>query len=515
MNVRRLAVLIVTVAFITVASLRPGLPVARRASAQVPNPTFGSNGCAELTPGTLLRVGDVVSGSVTVGTHDPGDDGEGETPTISTSDGKFTSSIPSYNLPTPFSFTVSTDNVHIDVCVTDSDGDEFLSSFSLSVNGKSALTADQKTELNKAAADESALSANDAMYAAAFGLGGVAAVAIFKVATVGEAAGVAALLAGYTSAAHARKAADLTKLALDPPDPNYMVIAQPVVPSLPGQPYAAGGAFTQQEATALNNWLINSEQQIGEMDAAITALNRYAGAQAAGDATWQANQLQAAQNYLGQAAALLNAEPPLDSALETALSAGGATHTITETEAANFVTSVGTNGLPSNLLQVLTALGMDSTDITQVEGLVLVQNPLSILALGGGQFPQTLTDPSVTATEQGVAQVFQSFSTSSPGTPTSGGPSVSYPAGWNLVGGPSGTLEAGALSALYTFQAGDSNYESSMPSTPLQAPRGYWAYFPTPVTITLPGVTAQTTTVTLPANQFIQVGNPTDGLGST
>ena len=87
---------------------------------------------------------------------------------------------------------------------------------------------------------------------------------------------------------------------------------------------------------------------------------------------------------------------------------------------------------------------------------------------------------------------------------------VSYPAGWNLVGGPSGTIESGAAGALYTYQAGDSNYESSTPSTPLQAPKGYWAYFPTAATVMLPVVTAQTGQATLPANQFIMVGNPTD-----
>lgn len=95
-------------------------------------------------------------------------------------------------------------------------------------------------------------------------------------------------------------------------------------------------------------------------------------------------------------------------------------------------------------------------------------------------------------------------------TPTPGVP-VSYTAGWNLVGGPAGTVMTGALNPLYTFQAGDSNYETSAPSAPLQSPRGYWAYFPAATTVNLPVVTAQTTTVTLPANQFIQVGNPTDG----
>ena len=96
-------------------------------------------------------------------------------------------------------------------------------------------------------------------------------------------------------------------------------------------------------------------------------------------------------------------------------------------------------------------------------------------------------------------------------TPPSAGNSVSYAAGWNLAGGPSGTVFTGAAGTLFTLRAGDTSYESLPTSTALSGGMGVWAYFPTATTVTLPVVAAMTVTVTLPAGQFIQVGNPTDG----
>jgi hypothetical protein len=50
---------------------------------------------------------------------------------------------------------------------------------------------------------------------------------------------------------------------------------------------------------------------------------------------------------------------------------------------------------------------------------------------------------------------------------------VTYPAGWNLVGAPDGTVLAGAQGPLYTFQADDSSYEILPNDTPLEAAVGY------------------------------------------
>ena len=98
---------------------------------------------------------------------------------------------------------------------------------------------------------------------------------------------------------------------------------------------------------------------------------------------------------------------------------------------------------------------------------------------------------------------------STPTATPAAGPTVTYPAGWNLVGGPSGDALAGAALPIYTFQATDTNYES-ITSNVIQAPDGYWAYFTGSTTITLPVVSGTTQSVTLPSNHEIMVGNPFD-----
>jgi PKD repeat protein len=92
---------------------------------------------------------------------------------------------------------------------------------------------------------------------------------------------------------------------------------------------------------------------------------------------------------------------------------------------------------------------------------------------------------------------------------TPGGPSVTYQTGWNLVGGGTGTTFSQANGPLYTFQAGDTTYESLPNTSGITGGRGYWAYFTAPTTVALSssGPTLPVT-VTLPANQYVMVGNP-------
>lgn len=89
-------------------------------------------------------------------------------------------------------------------------------------------------------------------------------------------------------------------------------------------------------------------------------------------------------------------------------------------------------------------------------------------------------------------------------------PTVTYQAGWNLVGGPAGTILTGAVGPLYTYRADDTRYEALPADTPLQAGVGYWAYFPTATSITLPSATPQALSVPLPASRWIMIGNPFD-----
>lgn len=85
---------------------------------------------------------------------------------------------------------------------------------------------------------------------------------------------------------------------------------------------------------------------------------------------------------------------------------------------------------------------------------------------------------------------------------------VSYPAGWNLVAGPEGTVFAGAVGPLYTLQAGDAAYRTSLPATPVRGGNGYWAYFPQVTAIRLAGTARLPQSIQLPAGQYVLIGNP-------
>jgi PKD repeat protein len=98
--------------------------------------------------------------------------------------------------------------------------------------------------------------------------------------------------------------------------------------------------------------------------------------------------------------------------------------------------------------------------------------------------------------------------TVSQSTPT--GPTVTYAVGWNLVAGPTGTTFPQANGVLYTFQAGDTNYESQPNTTPVTGGRGYWAYFTTAATVSLSNPGTTTASVQAPANQWVMVGNPSN-----
>jgi hypothetical protein len=85
---------------------------------------------------------------------------------------------------------------------------------------------------------------------------------------------------------------------------------------------------------------------------------------------------------------------------------------------------------------------------------------------------------------------------------------VSYATGWNLVGGPSGISFPQANGPLYTFQANDTNYETIPNTQPIVGGQGYWAYFNSPISGTLAGTSAATSTTNVPAGQFVMIGNP-------
>ena len=206
---------------------------------------------------------------------------------------------------------------------------------------------------------------------------------------------------------------------LDPPDPNFTVVAQPVTPSLSRQPVTAAQAGGQRQADAVNALLTNAEQAIGVGRAFITSVERAWGAFNAGDTAWETRQTQAARQYAAQLSGLFNAEPQLLSEIRDALQAAGLQQTrpLTASDEAEFQAQIGRDGLPSQLVQDLTDLGFDRTAQDELRQAILGQDPNMAAGLGGGNVLLALTDPTVVNAFQGIAQVFSQFA--GPVTPPS------------------------------------------------------------------------------------------------
>lgn len=86
--------------------------------------------------------------------------------------------------------------------------------------------------------------------------------------------------------------------------------------------------------------------------------------------------------------------------------------------------------------------------------------------------------------------------------------SATYSAGWNLVGAPAGTVFSQASNPMYTYQATDTAYQTVPNTQPVSAGYGYWAYFTGTTTVTLSGTSSPQFATTIPAGQFVMVGNP-------
>jgi hypothetical protein len=84
---------------------------------------------------------------------------------------------------------------------------------------------------------------------------------------------------------------------------------------------------------------------------------------------------------------------------------------------------------------------------------------------------------------------------------------LSYPAGWNLIGGPDGSTVSGVLGSLYTLQAGDTAYQVIDPASPLTACWGYWAYFPNGGSLT-PGTSESACADDGTGGNWVMIGNP-------
>ena len=87
---------------------------------------------------------------------------------------------------------------------------------------------------------------------------------------------------------------------------------------------------------------------------------------------------------------------------------------------------------------------------------------------------------------------------------------VTYPAGANLIGVPTGTV---LQTTVYSLDA-NGNRVAVPAGTPLVGGTGYWAYFTQPTTVNLPSGSTSAT-VQAPAGGYVLVGNPSATANAT
>ena len=202
------------------------------------------------------------------------------------------------------------------------------------------------------------------------------------------------------------------RLADDPPDPNFRVIARPITPSLAMQPVAASDGLSPRQASALNALLSNKEQCSGIAEAILVAINRAQGAHEAGDSGGEIRQMDAARSYALQLVALTRVQPALLAELSASAQEAGFPSAITADDIKQFQTEVSLNGLPVQLQQMLRELGASDADLETYRLSLLKQDESANVPLGEGNVFRALSDPAILADITESAAALDTFAAS-------------------------------------------------------------------------------------------------------
>lgn len=163
---------------------------------------------------------------------------------------------------------------------------------------------------------------------------------------------------------------------LDPPDPNYKMIAEPKAPMIPRGTAQAG--VPQALIDALNALYDNLAQTLGVEQAYLQTLERAQGAAAANDFEWYSKHINALVKLSAQWARLLNEQPSKIAAVATAWVAAG---------------------LPPDFEKILGQMDLGPELMKMTLQAFLDQDP----GEAAGSLSSTLTDPELRAALQGAA----------------------------------------------------------------------------------------------------------------
>lgn len=203
-----------------------------------------------------------------------------------------------------------------------------------------------------------------------------------------------------------------SKLAEDPPDPNFTEIAVPITPTTHLQPFTTAEDLTQAEGDAFNALLDNLQQGIGLARVMLTCFDRAVGATDANEPYWVQQQLQAARQYAGQYADLLDVRPQLMENLKLALEADpDLPLEISYDDLSEYYSNLVMNGFSADQDQLLTEMGVNDHDklgiyhaamLADYEGENLGQDPAV-------QYPAVLSDPGLVQATEAMANGLRDF----------------------------------------------------------------------------------------------------------
>jgi hypothetical protein len=347
---------------------------------------------------TTLHAGDRVLISTTLSTNDENENGEGEPLQVSINGTQFTT-VFTYGATSTIEHLASKDET-ITASIPGEDGDEDGTVVIKLINGqRQAFSQQEKDAFNRLSAEENLEAARWAKASAKAALAGagsgVLAVltgpsgigpAFFGGAAAGFTLDAAAF--GYLSAQAWEASAEYQKLALDPPDPNFTTVAEPVIQPLTLSLQPTNTALAPQVA-AFNALFLNGQTEISVERALYTAVNRASTAQQAGDQASLALQEQAITRFSRQLGDTLNARPALLTAAQKAAVSLGGSLTATPSDVMSFETNVHSNGLPASIQQTLRLTGATDADIASFTTLAMVQDTTAV----AGDPVALLTDP--------------------------------------------------------------------------------------------------------------------------
>jgi hypothetical protein len=339
-------------------------------------------------------IGDTITGVATLHSTDPNETGEGEPAIITNTTGSFSLSISAYEVPTPFQFKAAVVNDNVLSHIMGEDGDETVD-VQIQVNGKNALTINQKEALNTSGSNVnigsnvlwvvSGVCAGAAIY---FTVGGATPVAYPACAALaGTLAGLTGLFGTYQQ-----------KQAIDPPDPHFDKIAQAKAVRAPH--IKAGGPITLKLATALNNLLQNEAKAVSLLQTLTTTENRVSGAALAGNQKAVNKQLKVARKLRHDIAGLLLKDVSLRMKASAAFKGAHITMPgLTSSQVFNAEQTLSTSGPPATVLATLHALGVDDATIKQITSQFVVMDTQAVARASADPF----ADPTILASLRAAA----------------------------------------------------------------------------------------------------------------